>query len=256
MSIRESNMSPNILIIGGTSGLGRELAVLYAKDGCRVGIMGRREILLREIQQQFPENIIITKADITDENIGEQVDTLINTLDGIDILILAASIVEFNHELNYAPEKKTIATNVDGYVKAINAAWHYFKQKGKGHIVGITSIAAARGNKTAPAYHASKSFQSIYLESLRIKARHDKNNIIVTELVPGYIDTAMARGDRLFWVATVAKAASQSKKAIAMKKARAFITKRWWFVYHIQRLLPIFIYDRLMNGTWKLKRKN
>lgn len=248
-------MSSNILIIGATSGLGRRLATLYAEDGCMVGITGRRENLLKEIQQEFPVNIKIAKTDINDENIGEQVTELISSMHGIDILIITASIAEFNHELNYEPEMKTIGTNVTGFVKVINAGWHYFKQKGEGHIVGVTSIAAARGNKTAPAYHASKSFQSVYLESLRVKSIHDKTNITITELVPGYIDTAMAKGDRIFWMATTEKAARQSKKAIEQKRSRAFITKRWWFVYHLQRLLPIFIYDRLMNGSWTLKRK-
>lgn len=248
-------MSNNILVIGGTSGLGKELSILYAKKGCQVGIIGRRENLLLEIQQQFPGNIKICKADINDENIGEQVTTLINAMNGIDTLIITAAIVELNNDLGHAPEMKTISTNVNGFTNVIITAWHYFLQKGQGHIIGVTSIAAARGNKNAPAYHASKSFQSSYLESLRVKAKHDKNNISVTELIPGYIDTAMGKGDRVFWIATVEKAARQSMKAISRKKARAFITKRWWFVYHIQRLLPIFIYDRLMNGSWKLKRK-
>jgi short-subunit dehydrogenase len=248
-------MTKNILIVGATSGLGRQLVKLYAGDGCVVGIVGRRENLLAELQQQFPANIKTLKADINHEHIAEQLSGLINSMNGIDIMIITASVVEFNQELEDAPEMRTINTNVKGYTRVINTAWHYFKQKGNGQIVGVTSIAAARGNKLAPAYHASKAFQSRYLESLRIKAKHDKNNITITELVPGYIDTAMGKGDRLFWIASVEKAARQSKKAIAKKKARAFITKRWWFVYHIQRLLPIFIYDSLVNGSWKLKRK-
>jgi short-subunit dehydrogenase len=171
------------------------------------------------------------------------------------MVILAASIINFNINLLTEPEIETIDTNVLGYTKVLITAWQYFKEKGNGHIVGITSIASARGNKIAPAYHASKAFQSIYLESLRVKTKYEKNNIIVTELTPGYINTAMGKGERLFWVAPLEKAARQAKKAIEKKKARAFITKRWWFVYHFQRLLPIFIYDRIVNKKWKLKSK-
>jgi short-subunit dehydrogenase len=137
----------------------------------------------------------------------------------------------------------------------LNTAWHYFKEKGNGHIVAVTSIAAARGNKAAPAYNASKAFQSNYLEALRVMSKYEKNKIVITELIPGFIDTAMGKGDRMFWIATVDKAARQSKRAIDKKRMRAFITKRWWLIYRILRLLPVFIYDPFINGSWKLNRK-
>ena len=52
-------MSKNVLIVGGSSGLGKRLAELYVLDGCQVGIIARREELLKEIQQKFPSNIHI-----------------------------------------------------------------------------------------------------------------------------------------------------------------------------------------------------
>jgi short-subunit dehydrogenase len=249
-------MSKKILIVGGSSGIGRRLAELYAAEGHEVGVIARRENLLIDLQKKFPDKILIKKADIADETISQSIIELITVLKGIDIVIVAASIVNFNNDLLPEPETETIDINIRGYSKVLATAWQYFKEKGNGHIVGITSIAAARGNKVAPAYHASKAFQSIYLESLRVKAKYEKNNIIVTELTPGYINTAMGKGERLFWVASLDKAARQAKKAIEKKKARAFITKRWWFVYHFQRLLPIFIYDSVVNGKWKLKSKH
>ncbi|MBL7739906.1 MAG: SDR family NAD(P)-dependent oxidoreductase [Chitinophagaceae bacterium] len=249
-------MSRHVLIIGGTSGLGKQLAILYATEGCQVGVTGRRGNLLQELLQQFPDNIHICQSDITDKDISGKIMELIQAMNGIDILIITASMVELNQEPGHISDTDTISTNVTGFTRIIAATWQYFLTKGKGHIVGVTSIAAARGNKNAPAYHASKSFQSAYLESLRIKAKHDKKGITVTELIPGYMDTAMGKGGRIFWMASVEKAARQSKKAIDGKRARAFITKRWWLAYHVQRLLPAFIYDRLMNGRWKLKQKN
>lgn len=249
-------MSKKIVIIGGSSGLGRRLAQLYAAEGCNVGVIARRESLLLSLQQEFPDKIIIKKADIAEETIDEILYELINKLNGVDIVIVAASIVNFNISLKTKLEIETININVTGYTRFLTAAWQYFKEKGQGQIAGITSIAAARGNKIAPSYHASKSFQSIYLEGLRIKAKFEKNNIVVTELIPGYIDTEMGKGERLFWVAPINKAANQAKRAIQKKKARAFLTKRWWFIYHLQRFLPIFIYDSIINGSWKLKRKN
>lgn len=249
-------MSKKVIVIGASSGLGRHLAELYAKEGSFVGIIGRRGNLLKELEQQYPGKIFSQQADITDENIESTIKELIQLLNGLDLIIIAASVINFNNALSQRPEIETIDINVTGFTKIVTSIWEFFQQNGNGQIVGVTSIAAARGNKVAPAYHASKAFQSIYLESLRVKSKSEKANIAITELIPGYIDTAMGKGDRLFWVASPDKAALQSKKAIDRKKSRAFITKRWWFVFHLQRLLPIFIYDAVVNGSWKLKRKH
>jgi short-subunit dehydrogenase len=243
-------LKKRILIIGGSSGLGRELAALYAKQGHEVAVLARRSQLLTELKTEFP-SILIQQGDIAAPNIREVVGQLIGELKGLDIIIIAASIVRLNPALSADMEDETVSVNTEGFTKIITLAWHYMKSAGGGQIVGITSIAAARGNKMAPAYHASKSFQSIYLESLRVKANNERNNITITELIPGYMKTEMGMGDRVFWAAHVTKAARQSARAIRKKRKRAFITKRWWWVFHIQRLLPIFIYDWLVNLKWK-----
>src|ERR1043165_7391866 len=108
-------------------------------------------------------------------------------MNGAHVIVISASIVEFNESLLPDHEIKTVETNIKGFTNVINFAWHYFINKGGGQIVAITSIAAARGNKSAPAYNASKAFQSHYTEGLRLKAVKEKNKIIITELIPGYI---------------------------------------------------------------------
>jgi short-subunit dehydrogenase len=241
-------MQKKILIIGASSGLGKRLAEIYAGEGYLVGIVARREDLLKEMEKKFPGQVNILASDINNEQIVKNLIDIIQTMGGIDICIITASVVDFNHEFILSTEEKTVETNVSGYIKVLNTVWHYFKNKGEGHIAGVTSIAAARGNKLVPAYHASKAFQSVYLESLRIKAQYEKNNIHITEIIPGYIDTAMGKGNRMFWVTSLDKAAMLTKKAIEKKKDRAFITKRWWWVYKTYRFLPSFIYNRIVNS--------
>jgi hypothetical protein len=65
----------------------------------------------------------------------------------------------------------------------------------------------------------------------------------------------MGKGDRMFWVSSVDKAARLAKKAIDKKKKRAFIPKKWWWVYHVLKLLPTFIHDAIINSSWGEKRK-
>lgn len=248
-------MQKKVLIIGGTSGLGRKLAENYIEQGCLVGVVGRREHLLRELKEIHQQKIVTAQADVSQESSSAVISKLIEEMGGLDIFIFSAAIVEFNDTLSLEREIETLATNVEGFVRAVNVAYHFFLQKGSGHIVTVTSTASARGHKFAPAYSAAKAFQASYTEGLRIKLWEKERAITVTELVPGYIKTDLIKGTRLFWVASLEKAARQCMNAIARKKKRAFITKRWWWFYHIQRALPIFIYDRVSRGSWKLKSK-
>ena len=129
------------------------------------------------------------------------------------------------------------------------------KKNNYGQIAVVTSIAQVRGNKIAPAYNASKAYQSNYTEGLRVKLKSEKINATLTEIIPGYINTAMAKGNRLFWVTDIKKAALQTKKAIENKRVKAWITHRWWLVHQVYRFLPSFIYDRLANSKISFKKK-
>src|SRR5674536_231192 len=92
--------------------------------------------------------------------------------------------------------------------------------------VGISSIAALRGQRSAPAYSASKAFVCNYLEGLRHSAIKSRKPIFITDVQPGFVKTPMSRGNNLFWISTAEKAASQIYDAIVKKKKHVYITKR------------------------------
>lgn len=69
--------------------------------------------------------------------------------------------------------------------------------------------------------------------------------IATTDVRPGFVDTAMAKGDGLFWVASPEKAANQIYGAIRARKSHAYVTKRWRLVAGLMKFLPKAIYDRL-----------
>jgi short-subunit dehydrogenase len=83
------------------------------------------------------------------------------------------------------------------------------------------------------------------LEGLSIKAIRLKRNISVTDIQPGFVNTAMAKGDGLFWVAPVEKAARQIFNAIESRKRKVYITKRWIIFAWLMKHLPYFLYKRL-----------
>jgi len=83
------------------------------------------------------------------------------------------------------------------------------------------------------------------LEGLRQKANYTKLPIYITDIRPGFVDTAMAAGENLFWVAPVEKAASQIYKAIEHRRDVVYVTKRWRLMGFLFWILPKFIHKRL-----------
>lgn len=77
------------------------------------------------------------------------------------------------------------------------------------------------------------------------KAYKSGNHIHVTDIRPGLVDTAMAKGDGLFWVMPVDKVADQIISAIRKKKTKAYVTKRWHFLAIINKNLPFTLYRLL-----------
>ncbi|HEX3045891.1 MAG TPA: SDR family NAD(P)-dependent oxidoreductase, partial [Bacillota bacterium] len=120
-----------------------------------------------------------------------------------------------------------------------------FLEQGHGVLVGISSIAGIRGNPIAPAYNASKAFVSNYLEGLRCKVKKLPMNIKIVDIRPGFVDTAMAKGDRLFWVASPQKAAQQIYRCIQQGKEKAYITRRWLLFAWLLKLLPDWLLYKL-----------
>lgn len=233
-----------ILIVGASSGIGRKMAEHYIEAGNTVGISGRRNYLLNEIQQQFPKNIVTECFDVTKNENIVHLESLVKKLNGLDLLIISAGIGEPDRELKWELDKLMIDTNVNGFAEIANWTFNYFIKQGHGQLVTISSVAAERGNSWAPAYSASKSFQSVYFEGLAMKAQKMKKNISVTCIEPGYVNTKMAKGNKQFWVVPVEKAARQIIRAIEKKKRKAYISHRWWLIAKLMRVVPYWLYKK------------
>jgi len=102
-----------------------------------------------------------------------------------------------------------------------------------------------RGSGATPAYNASKAFVSNYMEGLRQKVSKLKLPITVTDVQPGLVDTAMAQGEGLFWVAPPEKAARQIFDVIKSRRERAYVTKRWRAIAWLLKAVPDYIYNKM-----------
>lgn len=235
-----------IIVLGATSGIGREVAQIYAGKGCLVGITGRRQELLHELEQEALDRYVAASFDISDiASVETNLEALVCRLGGLDLLILSSGYGKRNSELASETEQLAVKTDVAGFTAVIDWAFRYFKQQQHGHIAAISSIAGLRGNRFSPAYSASKSYNMTYMQSLRQLAHHQKLNIQITDIRPGFVDTCMAQGEGVFWSAPVPKAAAQIVKAVEEQKDIVYVTKRWRFVAMVVKLIPRVIYERI-----------
>jgi len=233
------------IIIGATSGIGKSLAELLIREGYEVGITGRREELFQSIKTQETSRIVCKKMDVQDLSTLEPISIeLVSQMGGLDLLIISAGIGEENKNLNFDVENGVIKTNIQGFTCIADWAVRYFKEQGYGHLVNISSIAGIRGNGIAPSYNATKAYQINYLEGLRINVKEYSSSITITDIRPGFVDTAMAKGEGLFWVAPVQKAAEQIFEAIKQKKKVVYITKRWRLIALFLKIIPFSILKR------------
>jgi short-subunit dehydrogenase len=236
----------NTIIIGATSGIGKELAKTFLQNGYTVGLAGRRIHLLDDIKKYNPNRSFIKHIDLSQiDKAINQLEELISKMGGVNIVVISSGVGFINKDLHWDQEKETIDINVFGFVAMANVAMHHFLQKRSGHLIGISSIAALRGDGDAPAYNASKAFISNYMAGLRKKNTKLGFAISVTDIRPGFVNTAMAKGDGLFWVASQEKAALQIYNVIKRKKKLAYITKRWQIIGWLMKVLPESIYNKL-----------
>jgi short-subunit dehydrogenase len=233
-----------IIIIGATSGIGKELALQYLQLGHTVAVTGRRQELLLELKNAYP-SLHTSCFDVQSTAATDHLQSLITVIGGLDLLIYSAGYGEPANDLVAETEIESTATNVMGFVQIASFTFNYFLKQGHGQLTVISSVAALRGNSHTPAYSASKAYISNYAEGLNIKARKLKADIVVTDIRPGFVNTKMAKGNGQFWVAPVEKAARQIRTAIAAKKRVAYVTKRWRLIAAIMKRLPFWIYRRI-----------
>ena len=238
----------NVIVFGATSGIGKSLAEIFLKKGCKVAITGRRLEKLEAIKKLYPKQVLVKQNDIQDVAEVEKVfHEIVVAFKTIDLVIQSSGVGFVNPQLKWELQEQTIHTNVLGCTKLYALAYQLFKKQQFGHLVGISSIASIRGNRSAPDYFASKSYQKAYLESLYIKTKSIKSKkVFITEIRPGFVDTAMALGDAIFWMVPLEKASKQIYSAIQNKKRVAYISKRWFLIALVLKIMPAWVLKKIL----------
>ena len=123
------------IIIGATSGIGKEVAKGLLLQGWKIGVAGRRKTALDAFRTIAPDNIEVETLDVTQEDATERLHSLIKKLGGMDLFLLSSGVGHQNMELNADIELNTARTNVDGFIRMVTAAFQYFRQQGNGHLL-------------------------------------------------------------------------------------------------------------------------
>lgn len=236
------------IVFGATSGIGKEISKLLLNNGYKVAITGRRLEKLKELKSKYSDQVYIVQNDIQKvDKVEEVFNKIINEFSTIDLIIQSSGVGHINPTLDWDKEEETILTNVVGVTKLYDLSFNLFRNQGFGHLVGITSIASIRGNRGAPAYFSSKAYQKAYLESLYMKTKTIKSNkVFITDVRPGFVDTAMALGDGIFWMVPLDKAVKQIYKAIKNKKRVVYISKRWKLIALVLKMAPARLLKKMI----------
>lgn len=238
-------MIKKAIVMGATSGIGLEVVKLLSEQGYELGIAGRRMENLKEVKDRFSGVKEIESIDITKEDSSQKLENLIERLGGLDLYFHSSGIGYQNRELDADLELRTIETNCSGLTRMVNTVFHYFaRTQSKGQIAVITSIARTKGIGLAPAYSATKRFQSTYVQALSQLASTKNMDVSFTEIRPGFVDTALLKHEYPMLLKPE-KVAQKIVKAIRQKRRVVTIDWRYKLLVYAWQLIPNCIWERL-----------
>ena len=228
-----------IVIMGATSGIGLHVAEALAATGWRVGVAGRKVDRMKSLKEMFPENLEWEAIDVTKSDAPKKLLSLIRKLGGMDIYFHVAGIGFFDPELNMSRELATAETNVVGFTRMIDTAFHFFSNIGHGHIAIISSVAGTKGIGEIAAYSASKRYQQNYLEALEQLSHMRGLNISFTDIRPGWVRTPLLDPNQTYpMIMRESEVVPLVIKALRKRSRIAVIDKRWAVAVFFWRLIP------------------
>lgn len=247
-----------VLITGASSGLGRGLALEYAREGATVGLVARRSELLAEVAADVSAaggRALVFEADVTDTALmSTVVAQFAEQAGGLDVVIANAGIGEGRREDAFDPEKaaRVFHVNVIGLCNTLLPAANLMRKSGHGSLVGMASVAGYRALPGSLSYSASKGAVMTFMEGLGLEL--SGTEIHTMSLCPGFIRTPLTDKNhfKMPFLMETPEACQRMKRAIDKKKRRYTFPLPFFLAAQILRVAPGFLLRsavaRLKNG--------
>lgn len=241
-----------IIITGASSGLGYDLACMWASQGHLVGAVARRSDRLEQLESLYPGNIVTATIDITAQDAPERIEELIGRMGGLDIMVQGAGMGKQNPSLDYSVERNTILTNCLGFTAVISTAFNHFASHPTpgATIAAITSVARTKGLGMAAAYSATKRYGSTYLDAIEQLAHLRKVDVAIVDVRPGFIATDLLDdANRYPMLMSRPYAVGRIARAIMHRRRVATVDWRWRLLVALWRMIPRALWKRFPART-------
>lgn len=252
MAVKDYFKGRTAIITGASSGIGKDLALLWASWGCRVGLVARRKELLEEVAQQCRDcgvDAEVFQGDVTDREAMEGVrDAALERWGFVDVVVANAGV----GGLNPAPcfdldiHRRTMEINCIGLANTLAPFIASMVDRREGILVGVSSLSGFRGLPKAASYSSSKAMQGTFMESLRVDLR--PHGVHAFCIHPGFIETPMTDHDDfdMPFMVPVRKSSLLISWSIAKKKRVYLYPWPMKLLTWINMMLPRWLYDRLL----------
>ncbi|MFN9480495.1 MAG: SDR family oxidoreductase [Betaproteobacteria bacterium] len=250
----------NVFLTGASSGIGAELAKVYAARGATLGLVARRQSLLDELRARLPGTHHAYAVDVTDRDALIAAAREFEAATGGADVVIANAGISVGVLTEYYEDLDSFREVFDVNVLALATTFHPFigpmRARGRGQLVGIGSVAGIRGLPGSEAYCASKSAVITYCESLRVELA--RFGVRVQTISPGFVRTPLTAKNR-YAMPFLLDPGDFARRAVrAIDRGRSYATIPWQMgvVAKLLRVLPNAVFDRLFaNRAYKPRKR-
>ncbi len=236
------------IITGASAGIGAALARELHARGWSVGLVARRGDLLEKLAATLGERTAWATADVADlEQTRAAFASLEARLGPCDLLVANAGVgtPASATRLDALEAARTMRVNIDGVLFSVAAALPGMLERGRGHLVAVSSPAGWRGLPKSGPYSASKAAVTALMESFRTELK--PRGLTVTTVHPGFVATEMTAKNRFQMPLLMSSERAATLVANGIERGRTEINFPWPTILFMKmaRLLPNFLYDWL-----------
>ena len=247
-------MSKKIWITGASSGIGKALAIKFAKEGWQVAASARRENLLNELVKISPNIYSFPLNVVNLENSKKIFKEIIEKLGEINLCVFSTGIYDpkKEKEINIEQIQNVFNVNFFGTLNCIKSVESYFKNKRNGHISIVSSLAGYRGLPNSSGYGPSKASLNNLAESLFFDFK--KYDVRVSLITPGFIKTPMTDKNKFPMPMIKSPEFAAEKMFIGLTKKNAFeihFPLAFTMIMKLLKIMPNWLYFLLIKKGMK-----